>query len=127
MQGSEKVRYLNDEIGGSAKLDEITSALYERVAQDSTLSSFFEGVDLIGQKRKMRLFLSTLAGRPQKRSSIELQAAHAHAVGQGLSHEHFDAFVGHLRKALEDTNVRSDLIEDLLFRVMQTRSDVLGL
>ena len=115
------------EIGGSAKLDEITWALYHRVSQDPCLDRFFEGVDMAAQRRKMRGFLSTVTGGPQERSGIELRAAHSRVVERGLSTEHFDAFVEHFRWALEDCHVRAEFIDELLSRVEQTRSDVLGL
>ncbi|MCC6490880.1 MAG: hypothetical protein IT364_25560 [Candidatus Hydrogenedentes bacterium] len=79
------------------------------------------------QRRKMRSFLSTVAGGPQERSGIELRAGHYRAVQRGLTHEHFDAFVAHFREALEDSDVQASFIDDLLYRVEQMRSDVLGL
>lgn len=123
----DNVSSIYEEVGGSRKLDEITRSLYDRVLQDARLIRFFDGADMTVQRRKMRSFLSTVTGGPQERSRIELRAGHSRAVERGLTHEHFDAFVGHFCEALEDCGVQAGFIEDLLYRVEQMRSDVLGL
>lgn len=114
------------QLGGENGIEKAIDLLYAKVLDDERLARFFNGVEIVLQRRKFRLFLNTVTGGPRQRSPIELRAAHANAVREGLSEEHFDAFIEHLEASLRELEVPFDTISRIVEVVVQTRSDVLG-
>ena len=114
-------------MGDEAGIERVVDAMYDRVLQDESLKPFFLQVDMAGQRAKFRSFLHTVTGGPVQRSGIELRAAHSRHVDSGLSHEHFEGFLHHLRNALSDASVPDETAAIVMEKVGQTRNDVLGL
>jgi len=115
------------DLGGSSGVETLVESLYRRVLGDPRLAPFFDGVDMAVQRRKFRAFFLTVIGTPQARSTIELRAGHAKAVENGLSVEHFSAFVQHLEEALHEHQVSPGAVGQILENVARTKEDVLGL
>lgn len=117
---------LYEALGGEPAIERIVELHYKKVLADPSMAPFFRHIDMALQKRKFRAYLHTVAGGPLRRSGIELRVAHANAVEHGMDGAHVEAFVRCFREALEESNVRRDLIERLMESVAQARHDVLG-
>ncbi|MBI4558139.1 MAG: group 1 truncated hemoglobin [Candidatus Hydrogenedentes bacterium] len=118
---------LYTELGGEVSIEQIVDILYRRILEDPALAFFFEHADVSRVKRKFREFIHVVTGGPHKHSGLELRGAHAGAVEQGLSFEHFTAFLNHFDAALREANVRPELTTRILETVTLCRKDVLGL
>lgn len=117
---------LFDRIGGEPAVDATVDAFYERVLADETLTPFFEGTDMVQQARKQKAFLTYAFGGPTKWTGRSMRAAHAQAVEQGLSDDHFDRVAGHLQETLESLGVDKELVDEVMAIAGSTRDDVLG-
>lgn len=114
-------------LGGEAGIDRLVTSMYRRILADPELRPFFDGLDMPGQHAKFRAFLQTVTGAPAQRSGIELRAAHSKSVENGLTAQHFDAFVRHFEAALRDTSAEDDVIRTVIDRIEAARADVLEL
>ena len=63
------------------------------------------------RRSKQKSFLTMVFGGPNDYSGKDMRTAHAQMVEEGLTENHFDAIVGHLKATLEDTEVDSDAID----------------
>lgn len=117
---------LFERIGGEPAVDAAVDLFYTKVMSDDLLTPFFEGVDMKRQAAKQKMFMTyAFGGRPDYPGRA-MRAAHADAVAKGLSDEHFDAVAGHLQTSLEELNVPSELIGEVMTIVGSTRDDVLN-
>ncbi len=116
-----------EHLGGDAGIERLVTSLYQRILSDDRLAPFFDGVDMNLQRRKFRSFLHTVSGGPQSRTSIELRSAHSQAVDRGLEDSHVDLFVGHFQQTLDDADVPTHIVDDVMVEIARTREDVLGL
>jgi len=55
-----------------------------------------------------------------------LRAAHAPLVENGLNEMHFNAVAGHLQSALEELNVDSEVVDEVMATAASTIDDVLN-
>jgi hemoglobin len=101
---------IHDRIGGSAALAAAVDALYDRILADPLLAPWFAATDLRRQKAHMRAFMAAALGGPAVYAGRDLGAAHR---GLGITHEAFDAVVGHLVAALEGLAVPGELIAEI--------------
>ena len=115
-----------ERLGGEPAIDAAVELFYGKVLADPLLSPFFDGTDMVRQKRKQKLFLAFALGGPNRYNGRGMRAAHAKAVGRGLTDAHFDAVVGHLGATLTELGVEADLIGQAAAIVETTRNDVLG-
>lgn len=85
-------------------------ALYERVLADGSLASFFGGIEMSRQAEKHKAFLTVAFGGLNRYSGRAMRAAHARAVSQGLSDQHFDSLVGQSRRGAFRRGSRDDVL-----------------
>jgi hemoglobin len=102
------------------------SLFYDKVLADDLTSPFFGGLDMDQQTKKQLAFMSWAFGGPEEYKDRPLREAHAKLVADGLSDEHFDAVVEHLRSTLVELDIQEPLILEVLEIVEATRSEVLG-
>ena len=117
---------LFEKLGGQGAVDAAVDIFYRKVLTDTSINSFFEGVDMEQQVAKQKNFLTMAFGGPNNYSGLDLRNGHAHLVKQGLNDAHFDAVAGHLKSTLEELNVAENLIDEVLAIAGSTRDDVLG-
>ena len=82
---------LYDRLGGAAAVDAAVDVFYRKVLADANLESFFDDVDMEGQRDKQKAFLTMAFGGPHHYSGKDLRDAHAGLVKNGLNDTHFDA------------------------------------
>ena len=78
------------------------------------------------QPAKQKSFLTMVFGGPNYYTGKDMRAAHAQLVEEGPTERHFDAVVGHLKATLEDMEVDSDTIDEVMAIAESTRDDVLN-
>jgi len=118
---------LFERIGAEAAVQATVVKMYDKILDDALLAPFFENIDVEALRLSQSAFVTYAFGGPNHYTGRHLRQAHAGAVSHGLSGEHFDRVTAHLKSAMEELNVPTDLITEALAIVASTRSDVLGL
>lgn len=113
-------------IGGKGAIEAAVDIFYGKVLADDRISRFFAGVDMDKQRGKQKIFLAYAFGAPVKYDGKDMRQAHKHLVEKGLNDSHFDAVAGHLKATLEELNVPTDLIAEVMAIAGSTRDDVLN-
>jgi hemoglobin len=111
---------LYDLIGGRQTVWTANQAFYRRVLADNTLRPFFKSTDMAELRARQSMFISMLLGGRIVYTGKDIHAAHAHAREQGLNDGHFDGFLGHFRKALNEVGVQADKVEKVS-KLLDTR------
>ena len=111
---------LYDLIGGRQTVWTANRAFYRRVLADNTLRPFFKSTDMAELRARQSMFISMLLGGRIVYTGKDIHAAHAHAREQGLNDGHFDRFLGHFRKALNEVGVQADKVEKVS-KLLDTR------
>ena len=93
---------------------------------DSELKPFFDGVDMVLQKKKQKAFLTYAFGGAPHYSGKNLREAHKRLVEMGMNSIHFDAVIDHLENTLKELNVPNELIQEVARISMSTKNDVLN-
>lgn len=114
---------LLDKIGGKSRLSEIVNHWYDRILKDTELSPFFEKTDINWLKQKIVRFLEVLLIEGAYKMDGQIHKAHAHL---GIQISHFNAFIGHLDMALDASSIDSDIVEDIIDLVLETKEDILS-
>ena len=122
----EENQTLYERLGGEAAVDAAVDRFYGKVLSDSSISPFFDGLDMKRQARKQKAFLTVAFGGPNRYSDRAMGAAHAKARESGLNDSHFDAVVGHLAATLRELGVGEADIQEVGAVAESVRSDVLG-
>lgn len=117
---------LFDQLGGEPAVDAAVELFYEKVLADPALKPFFEGTDMRRQSAKQKMFMTAAFGGPVAYDGRSMKAAHANAVTNGLTDDHFNGVAGHLQSTLEELGVDGALINQVMTIVGGTRDDVLG-
>ena len=99
---------------------------YRKVLHDFTVAAFFLHTDMDEQRAKQKSFLTMIFGGPNDYTGKDMRTAHAQMVEEGLTESHFDAVVSHLKATLEDMEVDSDAIDEVMAIAESTRDDVLN-
>jgi len=118
---------LYEQIGGEGAVDAAVDLFYKKVLTDDKIAHFFDDIDMDIQRAKQKAFLTMAFGGPNNYTGNDLRTAHARLVQQGLNEDHFNAVAGHLQGTLEELNVDSALINQVMGIAGSTKSDVLGL
>jgi hemoglobin len=113
-------------IGGEAAMNAAVDIFYRKVLSDDTISSFFDDVDMGGQREKQKAFLTMVFGGPNKYTGKDLRTAHAKLVDQGLNAAHFDAVAGHLQDTLSELDVPENIAGEIMATAASTKSDALN-
>jgi hemoglobin len=117
---------LYDRLGGEAALSAAVESFYQKVIADDNINSFFEGVDMDKQMRKMKSFLSYAFGANTPFNGVTMREAHTRLVEQGLNDTHFDTVKDHLQTTLNELGVDQGLVDEVLGITESTRNDVLN-
>ena len=78
------------------------------------------------QRAKQKSFLTMVFGGPNYYTGKDMWTAHTQMVEEGLTERQFDAVVGHLKAILEDIEVDSDAIDEVMAIAESTRDDALN-
>lgn len=112
---------LYQRIGGKEAISAAVDLFYKKVLADPSVNGFFEGVNMKKQARKQKAFVSAALGGPEPWGGKDMKKAHKE---MGIQKAHFDAIGGHLKAALEELNVKKELIDEVLAVVETTRKDI---
>ena len=118
---------LFERIGGRDAVNAAVELFYQKLLADDQLRPFFDGVDMDRQQAHQRLFMTYAFGGAPNYPGRSMQEAHRRLVEEkGLNDTHFDAVAGHLKGTLEELNVPSELVLEVLQIVGSTREAVLN-
>jgi truncated hemoglobin YjbI len=117
---------LYERLGGEAAVDAAVDRFYVKVLADTSISPFFEGLDMKRQARKQKAFLTVAFGGPNRYSDRAMGAAHAKAREDGLNDAHYDAVVGHLAETLGELGVSDADIQEVRAVTESVRDEILG-
>jgi len=117
---------LFEKIGGEGAVNAAVDIFYKKVLSDDSISHFFETTDMVAQHAKQKAFLTMAFGGPNDYTGADMRAAHAPLVEKGLNEDHFNAVAGHLQATLEELNVPTELINEVMSIAGSTKDDVLN-
>ena len=117
---------LFERIGGNGAVTATVIKMYDKILDDAELAPFFENIDVEKLRLSQSAFVTYAFGGPNNYTGKGLRHSHAGAVSNGLTDKHFDRVAAHLKSAMQELNVSTDLIEEALAIVESTRKDVLG-
>ncbi len=117
---------LFERIGGNDAVSAAVDIFYTKVISDDHINSFFEGVDMQKQMRKMKSFLSYAFGADTPFHGKSMRVAHERLVKNGLNDSHFDAVKNHIDTTLKELSVAQPLIDEVLAITESTRNDILN-
>ena len=117
---------LFDRIGGEGAVKATVIKMYDKILDDAELAPFFENTDVDRLRLSQSTFVTYAFGGPSHYTGKSLRNAHKDAVSHGLSDRHFDLVATHLKTAMQELNVPSELIDEAMIIVGGTRKDVLG-
>ena len=100
-----------ERLGGEPAVAALLEGLYVRVLADPLLTPFLENIDLPRLKTHQFAFITQALGGPAQYSIPSLAAAHARLA---IEQRHFDAFLRHLRSALQEICAPDDLAAELV-------------
>jgi hemoglobin len=112
-----------ERLGGEPAVTALLDSLYTRGLADPLLASFLENIDIARLKAHQFAFISQALGGPQQYSVPSLVAAHAKLP---IEQRHFDAFVAHLRDALEEMKAPEDLAAEIMAKVTPVSSVIVN-
>lgn len=116
-----------ERIGGFEAILAAVDIFYDKVTADDSLAHFFTSLDMEAQQQKMVSFMAWAFGGPEEYKGRDLREAHKGLVERhGLDDRHFDAVAGHLQATLQELQVESDLIAQVMTTISGTRDAVLG-
>ena len=114
---------LYERIGGEAAVDAAVKIFYKKVLADTSINHYFSAMDMVAQHKKQKTFLSMVMGGPNEYSGQDMYAAHA---GLGLTESDFGAVAGHLQSTLQELNVPSQELGEIMTAVGSFHDAVLG-
>ena len=117
---------LFERIGGEAAVRATVIKMYDKILGDEELAPFFDNIEVEKLRLSQSAFVTYAFGGPNHYTGKSLRHAHRGAVSKGLSERHFDLVSTHLKTAMQELNVPTDLINEALAIVGSTRKDVLG-
>ena len=114
---------LYERLGGADAVDAAVDIFYRNVLQDDRISSFFDDVNMQEQIAKQKSFLTMVFGGPTDYDGLDMRKAHQKF---DLEDVHFDAVLEALEDALDELDVPSEMIEEVIEIAESTRDDVLN-
>jgi len=103
-----------ERIGGDAGVTALLERLYQRAVADPLFAPFFQSTNIERLKERQHAFISQAIGGPQRYAGPPLAVSHAHLR---IEQHHFDAFVDHMKGALQDLGAPADLADQLMAQV----------
>ena len=119
-------RSLFERLGGQAVLDSAIDIFYDKILTDDRIKGFFENIDTERLRNKQKAYMSFAFGGESDYKGKSLEEAHRSLVDQGLSGEHFQAMMEHLKGALSELSVAEPLIEEVAKIIVSTRDEILS-
>ena len=116
---------LYEGLGGKETVEKATQYLYVHILNDERINSYFDGIDIEKQRRKMSAFLTYIFGGPSLYLGKDMRRAHKGAVEKGLNDEHVDAMIECVKQALSDLAIGRDLATKVISKIEEHRDDVL--
>lgn len=113
-------------LGGSEAVNATLDAFYVRVLADPRVSKYFEGVDMTSLKSHAEAFFAMAFGGPSEYHGHDLRTAHERPRSMGLEDQATDVFLGHFRKALEESGVHRETVAAVMEILDEARGDVLA-
>lgn len=117
---------LFDDIGGATAINAAVDLFYSKIMAAESLDRFFQNVDIIKQRGKMKKFLTLLTSGQAQNSGDYMRASHAHLSEKGINDGHFDTVGQLLKETLEELNVPGNFIGQILGAVECLRDPVLN-
>lgn len=114
---------LYERLGAGDGIAAVVDNLYRHIIGDETLAPFFEGTDMVEQKRHMALFLAVATGGPSGYRGRDIDAAHA---GRGITDADFDRVIGHAATALAEAGVDDETIQTVAGALLPLRDQVVA-
>ena len=112
---------LLDELGGADGVAATVDDLYRRLLSDPSVARYFWALDLRRIRAHMADFLVAALDGPDRYAGRDLGSAHA---GIGVTDDAFDVTASHLLDALENRQVRPELLDSVLERIAPLRAVV---
>eukprot|EP01063_Lacrimia_lanifica_P030903 TRINITY_DN499_c0_g3_i1.p1 TRINITY_DN499_c0_g3~~TRINITY_DN499_c0_g3_i1.p1 ORF type:complete len:1908 (+),score=628.88 TRINITY_DN499_c0_g3_i1:77-5725(+) len=117
---------LFERIGGAAAVDAAVEKFYTRLMGDAQIAPFFKGVDMAGQKRMQKAFLTFAFGGAKEFGGKKMADAHRRLVlTMGLNDSHFDAVLNHLGATLAELDVPAEEMREATTIAESVRDAVL--
>lgn len=117
---------LFERLGGEGAVNAAVDIFYRKVLADPTINGFFDTTDMQAQHAKQKSFLTMAFGGPNNYTGQDLRTSHAPLVERGLNDDHFNAVAGHLQSTLEELDVPTELVGEVMAIASSTRDDVLN-
>jgi len=117
---------LYDDIGGQPAVDAAVDIFYTKISTTESLDPFFKNMDYEQQRGKMKKFLTLLMSGKAQNSSQYMRDSHSHLMEKGLNDGHFDTVGSLLKETLEELNVPTNFIGQILGAVEGLRDPVLN-
>lgn len=114
---------LYQQLGEGAGIAAVVDSLYRHIMADENLVPYFDGTDMVQQKRHMAMFLAVATGGPNGYRGRPLEDAHA---GRGITDADFDRVIGHAATALTEAGVDAETINTVAGALMPLRGQVVG-
>jgi hemoglobin len=124
MSEIETEKTLLDRIGGPVSLDLTVELFYDKIVLDEALSAFFEDVDMTRLRSHQKKFLTLALTKVPEGVDVPklILEVHQKLFFIGLNESHFDMVAGHLVTTLQELQVRTDLIDEVVAKVAPLRS-----
>ncbi len=117
---------LYSDIGGGPAVNAAVDLFYDKISHENSLDSFFKDIDFTTQRGKMKKFLTLLMTGQAENSSDYMRRSHSHLKDRGMDDSHFDTVGLLLKETLEELNVPSNFIAQILGAVEGLRDPVLN-
>jgi len=118
------IENLHELVGGRKVIEAATERFYQNVLEDDNLRHFFENADIAHLRSRQIMFINMLLGGGVY-TGKDIHLAHAQARDHGLNAAHFDLFLNHFRRALEEVGVKPENAEKIIRFLEKKRSAVL--
>lgn len=123
----DSAKSLYEKLGGADTVKAAVDIFYGKIMADDRVNHFFEGTDMQRQRMHQRTFLAYAFGGLSHYSGTALRQAHRRPRAQGLSAEHFEAFMEHLEATLREMDIDPALIKEVMEIIGHARDEVLDL
>ncbi len=101
-QTPEPKDWLYQQLGAQPGIDQLTTGLLHKIAQDPQIVGHFQDTDIARFKRLLSEHLCQLSGGPCRYSGASMQEAH---TGFQISQADFDQLVAHLMAVMNEQNI----------------------
>jgi hemoglobin len=113
---------LYQKLGGKVAIDAAVELFYTKVLADSRVKHFFDDINMTGQRRRQKEFLSFALGGPLPWTGKDMRKAHEDL---SLDESHFNAIAENLVATLKELKISQHLIDEVVAVVVTVKDDVL--